>query len=183
MKHYKVYQYTFPDGMIYIGTTSKSLQERRDCGYNHNARLKAAMRSCGWRNIEKTILAECTTQEEAFAEEKRLIAEADSTNPQKGYNISFGGKETYAGLLHTEEFKHKMSERYKGRTFSAETLEKMRRCHKSERKPVVREDGEKYESLTEAAEDVNGHKTNISRACADGRQYKGFTWRFADERG
>lgn len=32
-------------------------------------------------------------------------------------------------------------------------------------------------------EDVNGHKTNISRACADGRQYKGFTWRFSDERG
>ena len=43
--------------------------------------------------------------------------------------------------------------------------------------------GEKDESLTEAAEDVNGHKTNISRACADGRQYKGFTWRFAEERG
>ena len=112
MTCYKVYQYTFPDGMIYIGTTSKSLGERRDCGYNHNARLKAAIRSCGWRSIEKTILAECSTQEEAFAEEKRLIAEADSTNPQKGYNISFGGKETYAGLSHTEEFKHKMSELY-----------------------------------------------------------------------
>lgn len=48
---------------------------------------------------------------------------------------------------------------------------------------VGSEDGKKYESLTEAAEDVNGHKSNISRACADGRQYKGFTWRFAEERG
>lgn len=31
----KVYKYTFPDGKVYIGMTTKSLEERRDSGYQH----------------------------------------------------------------------------------------------------------------------------------------------------
>ena len=49
MKHYKVYQYCFPDGMLYIGMTKNSIEVRRDQGYQHNPRLRQALRDAGWQ--------------------------------------------------------------------------------------------------------------------------------------
>lgn len=88
----KVYMYEFPNGKIYIGMTTKRIEERRDCGYNHNQPLKAAMREYGWKAITKSILAEFDNTEDAFAEEERQIELHDATNPLVGYNISKGGK-------------------------------------------------------------------------------------------
>ena len=39
-KAYKVYKYTFPNGMIYIGCTKNSIKERWYSGYKHNSRME-----------------------------------------------------------------------------------------------------------------------------------------------
>ncbi len=183
MRH-KVYMYTFPNGMRYIGVTSLTLEQRRDNGYQHNKELRKAMRRYGWANIEKTILCECETKEQAFEEEKRMIAEYGTTDPSKGYNVSYGGKSTFEGLKHTEEHKAYMSRVLKGISFTDDHIENLKKGHAKERKPVesISEDGtvKKYGSLGEAALDVNGFKSNISRACKRAIPYKGFMWRYAE---
>lgn len=175
--------YTFPNGKKYIGVTTKTLEERRDCGYQHNQPLRDAMRFYGWRAIKKTIIAEYDTIEDAFAEEERQIKLHKTTDPLNGYNISKGGKNTFAGLKHTEEHKARMSAMYKGKAFTEEHIEHLREAHAQERKAVESYDqhGNKvgsYKSLGDAADAVGGHKTNISRACKSNKEYKGFFWRF-----
>lgn len=183
---YKVYKYTFPNGKIYIGTTGKTIEERRDCGYQHNKELQNAMRTYGWKRVCVDIIGEFNSRDDAFEAEKKAISNFDSTNPQIGYNKSHGGKSTFEGLHHSDEYKEKMSRLYKGKVWSDKSLAKMRTSHKSERKPVVATNttnGEaiRFESLGAAAEFVSGHKSNISRSCGTGHVYKGFTWNF--ERG
>ena len=124
---YRIYRYTFPNGKIYIGMTRLTVQERKDCGYQHNIPLKNALKQYGWQSVRVDILETTDNRTEAFELEKQHIAMADSTNPDIGYNISKGGKSTYAGLKHTEEYKRRMSELYKGRSFSSETLSKMKK--------------------------------------------------------
>ena len=183
-KNYKVYRYTFPDGRVYIGTTKNTIQHRKDCGYQHNARLTEAIRTIGWESVQKDILADGLTQSEAFAEEERQIKAHDSTDQSKGYNVSFGGKNTFHGLHHKSEHRAKMSRLYKGRTFSEETLRKMNEAHEKERQPVesLDENGNVtavYKSKRDAAVAVGGYASNISRSCASGREYKGMRWRNA----
>lgn len=188
-KKYKVYMYTFPNGRVYIGMTKNSVQERRDCGYQHNANLKKAIKEYGWRQMAVDILAECETEQEAFNAEQSMIALHHATDPAFGYNISAGGKSTYKGLKHTQEYRDRMSRLYKGKQFSPETLARMKESHEKERKPVFQlsPNGEKlgrFESLIAAADAVGGYATNISRACqSEGHLYKGFCWAFDNRTG
>lgn len=179
---YKVYMYTFPDGKVYIGVTSRKLTERRDFGYRHNHGLTAALRMHGWHGIKKEILIDGLSKESAFEMEQKLIAEYDATNPLKGYNISHGGIGTFRGLKHSEEHKRYMSELYKGRHFSSQALQNMKNAHSKERHTVASLDESKrivkrYQSLGEAADDIGGYKSNISRVCGSpNKKYKGFYW-------
>lgn len=186
MNDYKVYQYIFPDGMIYIGMTSKSLQWRRDCGYGHNPRLREHVKKYGWKSVKTIILADDLTKGEACAKEIEYISKLDANNPEKGFNVSKGGIATYEGLKHTEEYKQKMSDMNKGKTFSPATMERLKVAHKGERKPVIQyglagDEIARFESLGEAAKAVNGYKSNISRACANNRPYKDCLWAFRKE--
>lgn len=180
---YKVYKYTFPDGKIYIGVTKNTIQYRKDCGYQHNKPLTNAIRKVGFRNICVDVLFETEDQMLAFEKEKILIEEQNARNPKFGYNISAGGKNTFEGLHHTEEHKQKMSNLYKGKNWSNDAIKNMRESHKKERKPVcsVSDDGaiiHTYKSLGEAAEDVGGFKSNISRACMNqNKKYKNVYWK------
>lgn len=181
-KIYKVYMYRFPNDKVYIGVTKNTIQQRRDNGYQHNKELRETIRETGWKNIDVKILEESLTEEEAFERERYYIYLYNSTDKERGYNISPGGKATYRGLKHTQEYKRRMSDLYKGKTFSDETLKRMKKCHEKERKPVMRTlpTGEEvfYESLAKAAEAVNGFKSNISRACSTKKKYKDSMWRF-----
>ena len=183
---YKVYIYEFPNNKVYVGMTKNTLEKRRDMGYQHNKPLQCAIRKYGWRGIKHDVIAENLTKEEAEKLEKEIIKKYESTNPLKGYNVSYGGKETYKGLCHTKEYKKHMSNLYKGRSFSVETLDRMREAHKKERKPVrcFSLDGtliKCFESLHEAAKAVNGYPTNISRACKkETKTYKGYVWSFGN---
>ncbi|MEC4272725.1 hypothetical protein VJ923_06105 [Adlercreutzia sp. R25] len=48
------------------------------------------------------------------------------------------------------------------------------------KRPVVREDGRRYESVEAAADDVLGDQTNICRACRTGWSAYGWKWRYED---
>lgn len=181
----KVYMYEFPNGKIYIGMTTKSLEQRRDNGYQHNKELQAAMRLYGWGSVKKTVLAEFDNIEDAFNEEERQIALHDATNPVIGYNISRGGKSTFTGRHHSEKHKAYMSNLYKGKEFTKEHIQHLKDSHAKERKAVESVDRygnaiKRYKSLGDAANDIGGHKTNVSRACKNKKPYKGFMWRYAE---
>lgn len=49
------------------------------------------------------------------------------------------------------------------------------------KRAVIRDDGERYESTSAAANAVAGDQTNISRACRTGRKAYGHLWGYADE--
>ena len=180
---YKIYQYVFPDGKTYIGMTKNTVKERRDQGYQHNKPLKNALREFGWKRIKLIILASGLSKEDACEAEKKYIIEYKSNDPNCGYNISGGGKSTFAGLKHSGAYRKHMSDLYKGRKFSNETLLAMKTAHKNERKAVIQYDLAKnkqfeFESLSDAAESVGGYKSNISRACREKKIYKQSLWAF-----
>lgn len=178
---FKVYKYTFPNGKIYIGVTHNTIQYRKDCGYQHNLSLTKALRECGWAAVKVDILADGLTEDEAFEKEQAFISEYHANDSAIGFNISAGGRCTFKGLKHTKQHREYMSRLYMGRTFSQETLKRMKEAHAGERCPVKclndnKEVVKTYVSLHEAAESVNGYPTNIKRSCDSGKPYKGYLW-------
>lgn len=94
---YKVYKYISPSNKIYIGITSKTLNERaryNGCGYDKCTAFGRAIKKYGWENFTSEILAQELTEDEAKRLEKYYIKLYDSTNPDKGYNITMGGDGT-----------------------------------------------------------------------------------------
>lgn len=124
---YCVYKHTSPSGKVYIGITSQPCEERwaNGLGYRKNEYFMRAIRKYGWENFTHEILYIGLTEEEACAKEIELISFYDSTNKDKGYNISTGGKYIHSGALHSEESKKKMSEIKKGKKASEETRRKL----------------------------------------------------------
>ena len=179
---YTIYKYTFPNGMVYVGMTKYKVHQRKWYGYHHNSRITAAIKEYGWENVKTDTLYQTDNIDDAYSSEKEWIAKTNSTNPKIGYNISYGGKSTFEGLKHTQQYKEYMSSLYTGRRFSEETLQNMKEAHKKECHAVASLDKHgnavrHYDSLGEAANDVGGYKTNISRACKTGKIYKGVFWK------
>ena len=88
---YKVYKYTSPSNKIYIGITSKTLNERakyNGCGYKECKAFWRAIEKYGWENFTSEILAQELTEEEAKRLERYYIKLYNSNNSQYGYNIS-----------------------------------------------------------------------------------------------
>jgi len=178
---YKIYMHIFPDGKRYVGMTKNSIQTRKNDGYQHNKGIRDAIKRYGWGNVKTEIISEGLSFDDACVAEQQAIAEIMNKYPEKCLNISKGGKATFKGLHHTEKHKKHMSELYKGKVFSEETLQKLRDGHASERKPVKRICNGTiivYKSLGDAAIAVNGYKSNISRACQNNKTYKDSKWEF-----
>lgn len=90
---YTIYKHTAPNGKVYIGVTSVKPEQRwgKDgIGYQGQA-FYYAIQKYGWDNFEHEIIAENISAEYVECFEKALIAMYDSTNHNKGYNISQGG--------------------------------------------------------------------------------------------
>lgn len=106
---YSVYCHTAPNGKKYIGITSKAPEERwlNGRGYQQNRHFFGAIRKFGWENIKHEVLLTDLSEEEAKAEEKRLIALYDTTDQSKGYNHTHGGDGVNTM---TEEQKRRLSE-------------------------------------------------------------------------
>ena len=141
--NYTVYKHTSPGGKVYVGITRDRPQRRwkGGHGYEANAHFWRAINAYGWQAFKHEILAKGLTQQEAEAMEIKLIAEHDSTNPAKGYNIAPGGNtqsaETRAkisaaltGVPLSKERRARLSETRKGRRLSEGCKRKISESHK-----------------------------------------------------
>jgi group I intron endonuclease len=115
-KPFVVYKHTSPTGKVYIGITRQDPQKRWGNGrsYASNEHFSNAIRSHGWNNFKHEVLYSNLSEQEAKLKEIELIALYDSTNPNKGYNITLGGESGF-GYHHTQRAKQKISNAMKGR--------------------------------------------------------------------
>lgn len=113
---YTVYKHTTPSGKRYIGITCRKPEERWEngSGYKGNKHFYRAIERYGWSNIRHEIVADGLTKAQACAMEIKLIAEYDTTDPDKGYNHSTGGESGSLGMHHSAESRRKMSKAKKG---------------------------------------------------------------------
>ena len=138
--NYLVYKYIFPNKKIYIGITSRTLEERWKNGYRHSTRVFNAIKKYGKKNIARIILFEGLTKEEAEQKEMELIAKYKSNQKRYGYNIENGGK--CADRLN-EEIKEKISKKTKGIPKKEETKKKMSLAQKQRYENLSEEEKEK----------------------------------------
>lgn len=138
-----VYKHTAPNGKVYIGCTSTSLERRKKSGYG--GPFGKAIQEFGWKNIKSEILFKDLTKEEAYAKETETIEAYNSTNPDFGYNISTGGVGS-PGCIRSEETKKKISKHSAwkgthgpmfGKSHSEETKDKMSKSQKGKRALII----------------------------------------------
>lgn len=112
---YCVYKHTNRvNGKVYIGITSQKPRDRWDSGwgYQRNKHFWDAIQKYGWDNFDHDILFNGLSQEEAFVKERELIAEYESLDYRKGYNMTPGGESgpCFSGEAHPMWGKHHSSE-------------------------------------------------------------------------
>ena len=92
---YSVYKHTTPSNKVYIGITRQRPEKRWQYGYGYrrqrNIHFENAINKYGLENIKHEVLFDGLSEKEAKEKEVELIAFYDSTNRDKGYNISPGG--------------------------------------------------------------------------------------------
>ena len=115
--NYSVYKHTTPSGKVYIGITSKPVEERwlNGRGYARNEHFWNAIKKYGWDNIEHQVLVTGLSKEEASEVEKMYIALYRSHEIKHGYNLTEGGE---TGIVHTMESRRKLSESRKGQRYN-----------------------------------------------------------------
>lgn len=103
---YVVYVLLFPTNKTYVGITSRSPTARWGRGYGYkNQPVFEDVQAYGWDSVERFILANSLTRNEAEVLEKEAISVLDSCNPENGYNKQTGG---FSGYHIIEETKEKM---------------------------------------------------------------------------
>lgn len=127
---FTVYMHIFPNNKVYIGIKSMGVKYRwhRGYGYSNQPHVYKAIQKYGWDNIKHEIIAENLTAEQAYETEKYLIKKYESTNPEKGYNHSYGGDKVNLGLKCSDETKRKIGNANRGRKKSKETIELQRKA-------------------------------------------------------
>lgn len=82
-----VYEFTFPDGKKYYGSTiDTSIRWKKGAGYK-TQEVGKAIEEYGWDNVEKRIIAENLTKQNASLIERTLIKATGADIPGIGYNI------------------------------------------------------------------------------------------------
>ena len=138
-RNYKLYVHISPSNKRYYGITrQKNVKTRwkNGKGYKNNKYFGRSIEKYGWNNIKHIVLFNDLTETEAKLLEQCYIALYDTTDPNKGYNITLGGegalgispseetrqKLSIAGKIawNNEERKHNMSEAHKGKPISEE---------------------------------------------------------------
>lgn len=107
------------NGKKYIGQRKSKKFCHQDKYMGSGKKLAPAIKHYGIENFEKLLVQYVETAEEANDQEIFWIAHYDTTNPEKGYNISKGGN----GI----RLEHSWNAGKKG-IYSKETLQKMRKA-------------------------------------------------------
>lgn len=90
VRNYSVYMFNF--NLInkrYIGHTNQTKLNKRwnnGDGYKYNQELYNTIKSYGWDNVEKTVISNNLTKEEAIKLEQSLIELYNTQNPKYGFN-------------------------------------------------------------------------------------------------
>lgn len=116
---YKVYKYTNTiTGMIYIGQTCKTLEQRADKGRNYKGSryFYSAINKYGFDAFVAEILEDGLTKEEADEREMYYISKYNSTDHNIGYNISKGGHNSIMSEETRKIISDSAKERYKDKT-------------------------------------------------------------------
>lgn len=119
-----IYLHRTPSGKVYIGQTSINPEKRwnNGSGYRSNTYFYNAIKKYGWNNIEHIILMSGVSDYTVNFWETYFINLYDSTNREKGYNLTSGGKENFK---HNDETKQKISLSHKGKKLSDEHKQKL----------------------------------------------------------
>lgn len=91
---WKIYKHTFPNGKVYIGQTKQSLSKRFGNGtrYDGCPLIAKAIQKYGWENVVTELLEDnISSIDKANELEIYYIHLYDSRNPEKGYNVGYGG--------------------------------------------------------------------------------------------
>ena len=160
--NYKVYVHIAPNGKRYYGITKLKVNRRwrNGKGYQDNEYFYRAINKYGWDNFEHIVVARGLTEEEAKWIEIELIREWDTTNRDKGYNITKGG-ESANGYIPTEETRKKLSEAHKGKTHTEEHRKKVSEAKKGKNNPMYgkHHSEEHRQKISEAMKGKNKGKT------------------------
>lgn len=195
MNNYKIYMYISPSNKVYIGQTCNTLKRRAGNGSNYKGCtfFYQAILKYGFENFTSQILKDNLSLEEANYWEKYYIQYYDSTNREKGYNISIGGKamsEEQKALfskrmiennpMKNPEIAQKVRLKIKGKKFSEEARKNISEGHK--KKVLCIETGIIYPSRNEAAQAVGVSPSGIGRAInGEQKTSAGYHWRYIDE--
>lgn len=123
--NYIVYRHTSPNGKMYIGITSRTLEARsghNGYGYRKNEHFYRAIQKYGWENFLHEIIFSNLSKSEAEAKEIELIALYDTRDAQKGYNNSSGGESGSKGAKFSDETRKKMSIAHKGKRLTEKQM-------------------------------------------------------------
>ena len=188
-RNYKVYVHINKvNGKRYYGITCQKVNRRWRNGkrYSYNQHFWNAINKYGWDNFEHIVIARGLTEEEAKWLEIELIREHDTTNKDKGYNISLGG-DGGSGHEVTKETRKKISESLKGRTFSEEHRKNISKAGKDKHKgknttKIYCVELDMYFNSVTEAEEYIGYKGSISNVLT-GRQKtaKGYHFIYAED--
>lgn len=176
---------------LYIGQTkynqNPNKRWRNGEGYKRCTHFYNAIQKYGWDNFEHEILYDNLTLEEANQLEEKLIAEYDTMNPDKGYNLKSGGENN----LLSEKSKRKISEAFKGENHplwnkhhSEETKKKISKAHKGKKiKPFTKEHKEKIRNALKGKSFSEEHKENLRKNHANfkGKNHPKFGKHLSDE--
>lgn len=112
------------NGKRYYGLTRQEPAERwrNGKGYKGSTHFENAIKKYGWENFDHIVLMNNLTKEEACAAEKNLIEAYQTQDERYGYNLESGGE----APTHSQETKEKLRQIFSGRTFSEETLLRMK---------------------------------------------------------
>lgn len=117
------------NGQVYIGQTSKTLEERRRkheketlTESRKTVKFHNALRKYGFENFTWEVLKECQSQEELDYYEEYYINKYNSLDRESGYNLKHGGK---FGGCYSEEAKVNMGEATKKKWADPECSKKM----------------------------------------------------------
>ena len=148
MRKFYVYVHTCKaNGKRYVGCTTQARPElrwgRNGEGYKGQLFERAILKH-GWNNFQHEVF-EVDSAEEMYRKEIELISFYHSNDPKFGYNNSSGGEKGASGCKRSKEYRKKMSESRKGRTFSEE-----HRKHCAEANRRTANDPERIRKIAEA---------------------------------